>query len=186
MKKFIFTITVLSFVLLVTSCKSTEVNEKETATEKVADVKKETTSIVESEYERATKDLVDEKVSRETFEEDKKTILQKISELNSIMKNFDYNSWINYIDQSSINYWSLKSNLSSASKKLPVKGIQLKSLQDYFRYVFVPSRMGRKIDEIRYISSKSIKAVQVRDEDIIIFYNFKKINGEWFVELPAL
>lgn len=182
MNKFIFLIiSLLTIILTFTSCESTQVENVKNS-ESVAKVE----SKVESEYERATKDLINETISKETFEEDKRAILKKISELNVIMKNFDYRSWINYIDQNSINYWSIKKNLSSASKKLPVKGIQLRNLEDYFKYVFVPSRMGRQIDEIRYISSKSIKAVQVKDEDIIIFYNFKKINNEWFVELPTL
>ena len=102
------------------------------------------------------------------------------------MKSRDYKSWLKFIEPNSINYWSQRKNLSSASKQLPVKGIQLKSLEDYFNYVFIPSRMGRQIDEIRYISSSSIKAVQVREDDTVIFYNFKKINDEWFVELPTL
>lgn len=142
----------------------------------------------ELEYERATKDLVNEVVSIETYENDKKIILQKIQELNVIMKDKRYSAWLNYIDKNSIDYWSQKRNLATASKQLPIKGIQLKSLEDYFKYLFIPSRMGRQIDEIRYISSTSIKAIQVgkQSNDIIVFYNFKKINDEWFVELPIL
>ena len=175
----ILTAAVLTFGFV--SCVSNDTEKKPETVQT-----KQKKSDAELEYERATKDLKGEVVSMDTYEKDKKEILAKISELNVIMKNKDYKSWTGYIEPNSINYWSQKKNLSSASKQLPVKGIQLKTLEDYFNYVFIPSRVGRKIDEIRYISSTSIKAVQVRNDDVIIFYNFKKVKGEWFVELPVL
>ena len=168
------------FTVLFSSCVSSTQEGSQTQTQKTVKSKED------SEYERATKDLKGEVVSRDTYEKDKKIILEKIDELNGIMKDKNYKSWLSYIDQSSINYWSQRKNLSTASKQLPVKGIQLKNLEDYFNYVFIPSRVGRKIDEIRYLSSTSIKAVQVKGEDVVIFYNFKKVNGEWLVELPTL
>lgn len=178
MKKILF-LTLLTGLVLFAGCNSTQVEDKPA---KNNNVKTET----QLAYERATKDLKGEVVSMETYELDKRIILAKISELNEIMKSKNYKSWLNYIEKSSIDYWSMKSNLSNVSKQLPVKGIQLKNLEDYFNYVFIPSRMGRRIDEIRYISSTSIKAVQIRENDTIVYYNFKKINGEWLVELPRL
>ena len=176
--KFLCILAIASAVF--TSCVSTPSEGGQTTVSKTSKSKED------SEYERATKDLKGEVVSRDTYEKDKKIILAKIDELNGIMKDKNYKSWLSYIDQSSINYWSQKKNLSTASKQLPVKGIQLKNLEDYFNYVFSPSRVGRRIDEIRYISSTSIKAVQVKGEDVVIFYNFKKVDGEWLVEIPTL
>ena len=77
-------------------------------------------------------------------------------------------------------------NLHKISTRLPIKGIKVESLEDYFKYVFIQSRIGRQIDEIRYISDTSIKAVQVRDQQDIVFYYFHKINGEWKLHLPPL
>ncbi len=184
MKKAIF---ILFIVSLFSSCTSTKTENKtvsqNSTTSKVAVQNK---SKEQLEYERATKDLFSEVVSIDTYEKDKKIILGKIAELNVIMQDKNYKSWLNYIERNSINYWSQKTNLASASKQLPVKGIKLNSLEDYFRFVFIPSRVGRNIDEIRYVSSTSIKAVQIRNDETIIFYNFKKINNDWFVELPRL
>lgn len=186
----IFLIALLSFSSCVSSSKQSPADEKpaETVTEekKRPEKPKAEKTAEELEYERATKDLVGETVSKDIFEKDKAEILNKIEELNVIMKNRSYSQWLRYIEPNSINYWSQKKNLNAASKQLPVKGIQLKSLEDYFNYVFIPSRMGKQIDEIRYISSSSIKAVQVRESTTVIFYNFKKINGDWRVELPPL
>lgn len=183
MKKIITLHTIISIFTLV-SCVSGAQETEEPKTSAPA-VKVEKTE-AQLEYERAIENLNGTQISMETYEMDKKIILQKIAELNTIMKDKNYKSWLNYIEQSSINYWSMKSNLSAVSKQLPVKGLNLRTLEDYFNFVFIPSRMGRRIDEIRYISSTSIKAVQVRNDETIVYYNFKKIDDEWLVELPRL
>lgn len=186
MKKIINLFLITTIIsLAIFSCASDNVEkvEKPSSTPQAVSKKSE----AQLEYERATKDLVGEVVSMDTYELDKKIILAKIAELNEVMKSKNYKAWIGYIDRNSVDYWSQKKNLSAVSKQLPVKGLNLRTLEDYFNYVFIPSRMGRRIDEIRYISSTSIKAVQVKNaDDVIIFYNFKKVNGEWLVELPAL
>lgn len=145
------------------------------------------------EYQRSINKIEGEVVSKETFNADKAAILQKIAELNSIMTKKDYNSWLKYISSGSKSYWSDTYTLSKASEKLPkeLKGVKLKNLSDYFNYVFIPSRKGRQIDEIRYNSAESVKAVQVtKTEDdktkITVYYNFVKENGDWKVDLPEL
>ena len=77
-------------------------------------------------------------------------------------------------------------HLATYSKKLPQKSIRMKTLKDYFKWVFVPSRKGQSIDEIRYISNQSIKAVQVKDDKDVIYYYFKKEGGKWKIYLPTL
>ena len=52
--------------------------------------------------------------------------------------------------------------------------------------IFVPSRKNRTVEEIRYISRDSVKAVEVRDETDIVYYNFVKTNGKWLVRIPYL
>ena len=145
------------------------------------------------EYQRSINKIEGDAVSIETFNADKAAIMQKIAELNAIMSKKDYSSWLKYISEDSKNYWSDSYTLLKASEKLPkeLKGVKLKNLGDYFNYVFIPSRKGRQIDEIRYNSAKSVKAVQVtKTEDdktkITVYYNFVKEDGDWKVELPPL
>lgn len=183
MKKIITLLTLMSIFTLVSCVSGAQESEEPKTSAPTVTVQKTEAQL---EYERAIENINGTQISMETYEMDKKIILQKIAELNTIMKDKNYKSWLNYIEQSSINYWSMKSNLSTVSKQLPVKGLNLKTLEDYFKYVFIPSRMGRRIDEIRYISSTSIKAVQVRNDETIVYYNFKKIDDDWLVELPRL
>ena len=105
----------------------------------------------------------------------------------------DFNSWLKYISEGSKKYWSNSYTLLKASEKLPkeLKGLKLKNLNDYFNYVFIPSRKGRQIDEIRYNSAEDVKAVQVtKTEDektkITVYYNFVKEDGDWKIELPQM
>lgn len=136
------------------------------------------------EYERSVGGT---DISRNTFEDDKAAILRIIRELSRIMKTLDYKSWVTYLDQESIDYWSRPTNLRKAQARLPIKGLQLKTLDDYFKYVFVPARMGREVTEIRYISPSYIKAVQVTEEDKdIVYYYFNKMDGTWKINIPPL
>ena len=148
----------------------------------------------DDEYSRSVGGI---SVSRDTFAEDKETILRIISELDVIMKDpgstKSYNAWVGYVDQESVDYWKLRKNLQKAEKRLPVKGIKLRTLEDYFNNVFVPARAGRTVSEIRYISDSYIKAVQVHNEgndqqaeQITVYYYFNKIDGKWMVNIPPI
>ena len=106
------------------------------------------------------------------------------------MEKSDYESWLNYIEPDSIKYWSNIVNLSKAARRLPVdpkkplERPKLNNLQDYFKLVFVRSRKGRSVSEIRYISRDSVKAVQVEDDRDIVYYNFVRVNKNWMISIP--
>lgn len=139
-----------------------------------------------AEYSRSVSELKGEVITQDVFENDKKTILHIIDDLSEIMIKKDYRKWINYISPQSLNYWQNSANLEAVSARLPVKGILLKSLEDYFKFFFIPSRLNVTVDEIRYISSTSVKVVQVRGDQDIICYYFEKIKGEWMLILDTL
>lgn len=141
------------------------------------------TSETDEEFSRSTSNV---SISKEEFLNDKREILEIIAKLSEIMTDYDFESWIKYIDKDSINYWSNPINLKNASKRLPIKNQKLNNLNDYFRMVFVPSRKGRSVEEIRYISRDIVKAVQVREDADIVYYNFTKEDGHWMVKIPPL
>ena len=137
----------------------------------------------EDEYARSVGTTA---VSKDTFAEDKTNILAIIAKLDIIMKDFDYKSWTLYVEPDSLAYWQQPENLKKAQSRLPIKGLQLRSLEDYFKYVFVPSRAGRVVTEIRYIDDTTVKAVQVQENQDIIYYYFKKIDRSWMLRLPPI
>lgn len=147
------------------------------------EIKAEPKKVESDEYSRSVGNL---SISKDTFEADKKEIMAMISELSVIMKDKNYTKWLNYIDSETSSYWSKPANLKKAQARMPVKGIQLKTMQDYFKYIFVPARQKSKITEIRYESDIYVKAVEVQDDEDLIYYYFKKINGKWLVHIPAI
>lgn len=169
----------LAAIFVLSSCNSTK--NKPVVAEEPEQPAQETI-LEDEEFNRSTAGV---EISREEFNADKNEILRIIGELSSIMADYDYESWLGYISPASVEYWSGSKNLLNASKRLPQK-IRLANLNDYFRYVFVPSRKGRSVEEIRYISRDSVKAVQVREDRDIVYYNFVRENGKWMVNLPEL
>ncbi|HTO35821.1 MAG TPA: hypothetical protein VLZ44_00085 [Treponemataceae bacterium] len=141
---------------------------------------------IDEEYARSTSELKDESITQDTFLADKKEILEKIDALAQIMLARDYEKWLYYLSPSSKAYWQNQKNLADVSSRLPVKGYTLKNLEDYFRMIFIPSRQNSKVDEIRYISSTLVKAVQVRGSQDVVYYVFIKINNTWLLELDTL
>ena len=141
----------------------------------------------DDEYLRSIAELDEQTtVTKQEFTDDKREILEIISELAIIMETKDTLSWLKYIDEESKEYYKNPVNLRKAQRKLPNKLIELKTIEDYFKYVFIPARRVSQIDEIRYISKTHVKAVQVREESDAIYYEFKKENGKWLVYLPPV
>ena len=208
MKKInIFTFTALAvlFTISISSCASKPVDEKnpaapaEAATpdqdqpvevlpdEEGVILIQEEDDATDDEYLRSIANLDEaETVSKQEFADDKNEILEIISELAVIMETQDTITWLGYIEDESKEYYKNPVNLRKAQRKLPNKLIELKTIEDYFKYVFIPARKNRQIDEIRYISKTQVNAVQVREETDVIFYSFKKENGKWLVYIPPV
>ncbi len=149
--------------------------------------------VADEEYTRSVAQMAaGQSVDVATFNKDKEAVLALINELNSVMKEQNYKEWLNYLDEESKTYWSNKSNLKKAQKRLPVKGLTLATLEDYFKYIFIPSRQGNEMDEIRYETESSVKAVQIRKDEKgnyagdTVYYYLRKTNGIWKLHLPQM
>jgi hypothetical protein len=150
-------------------------------------------TVSKAEKDEYTKSVGDLTVSKDTYEADRAEILSIIEKLNVIMKDIDYQSWLLYVDNESKTYWSQPANLKKAQSKLPVKGLQLRNLQDYFKYVFIGARVGRSVSTLRYVSDTYVKAVQIiqpeteeREESYTVYYYFNKKDGHWELHLPEI
>lgn len=178
LSKIIFSIISIFLLFIVCGCNTT----KSEVQQPDKNVPVENISKIDDEFGRSTQGV---KITRAEFNADKNEILQTIRELSVIMTDYDFNAWMKYIDPESLRYWSNPRNLLNASKRLPSK-TRLSNLNDYFRYVFVPSRKGRSVEEIRYISRDSVKAVQPMQDRDIVYYNFVRRDGKWMVNIPEL
>ena len=149
--------------------------------------------VVDEEYTRSVAQMAaGQTVDVATFNKDKEAVLALINELDAVMKQGNYKAWLTYLDEESKTYWSNKTNLKKAQKRLPVKGLTLNTLEDYFKYIFIPSRQGNKMDEIRYETESSVKAVQIRTDENghyagdTVYYYLRKVQGEWKLHLPQM
>ena len=141
----------------------------------------------EQEFLRSTKALNEEcTISIDTFTKDKKDVLDSIAELDEIMKKGDYVRWLTYVSKESKDYWMNAKRLKELEGRLPVKGLKLSGLRDYFKYIFIPARAGHTVDEIRYVSDTVVKAVQVKENHDVVYYTFEKIEGKWLLKLDTL
>lgn len=204
MKKITYILLLSLIGISLLSCGSTPKNEPNTQNteidtiddeiindDEVEDVVEDVIDVSEpddEEYIRSTNNLSgDEVVTKAEFADDKSEILRIIDELQDIMETEDVEAWLQYIAPDSIRYYSSPANIRKAQKKLPNKTIVLNGIGDYFKYVFIPSRKRRQVDEIRYISKTNIKAVDVRDDNsIVVYYQFVKVNDKWLVHIPSL
>ncbi|WP_147634886.1 hypothetical protein [Treponema pectinovorum] len=187
-----FFISLLAFQLFSFGCASNQ-NLSKTETPKTAENPKKATPAAKKATDEYSKSVGKVTVSKDTFEADKAEILNIIEKLKRVMADYDYNAWLLYVNNESKIYWSDPANLKKAQSKLPIKGLKLKNLQDYFKYVFVPSRSGRDITTLRYESESYVKAVQITsnesldtDEKYTVYYYFNKINGRWYLHLPKI
>ena len=168
---------VFSFVPAVFfSCSTTD----ESASAEASTKAESPAAAVKSEYERSVGNV---KVSESVFKADKSEILAIIADLAVIMQRKEYKKWEAYLTPESKKYWSTPKNLIAVVP--PGRQSGLKNMPDYFLYVFIPSRTGARVDEIRYMSETSIKAVHREDNRDVIYYYFKKVDGKWFLSIDG-
>ena len=142
----------------------------------------------DDEYLRSIANLDEtETVSKQEFTDDKNEILQIIDELANIIASKNTLEWLKYIDEDSKEYYKNPVNLRKVQRKLPDPRVELKTIDDYFKNVWIRSRENSHIDEIRYESKTLVKAVQVREgQSPVVYYQFKKENGKWKVYIPPV
>ena len=188
-KGFIFIMVAATFFASCTSPKNTTTapsTQNETVIETVAveqPEEKQPVDSVKSEYERSIKQMEGTVVTLDEFQRTKKDILQVIAELNKIIKNKDYESWLGYLSPDTKEYWSDPVNLANVATRLPVNGIKIRNLKDYFNYVFIPARQNSRVEEIRYLSKNTVKAVQPMEKEDLIFYTFENNGENWLLVL---
>ena len=135
-----------------------------------------------AEYTEAVKN-VEGRVTYRTYVNDKTDIQETIRQLNSVIKNGDFEKWQTMISDESRQYWSAKSNLENISLVFRSQGLELRSLEDYFRYYVVRARSDKTSGRLRYSTPDYIKVFESNSQRDVIFYEFAKEDGEWQVHL---
>jgi hypothetical protein len=121
--------------------------------------------------------VVTEEIYTKTFDE----IEELIRNLNEIIQNEDYQSWLMYLSNAYVEKTSNPEYLKEQSQTplLRKNKVKLKHLQDYFNYVVVPSRTQAKLDEIEFIDETKIKAYAMIGNTRALLYLLVREDSKW-------
>jgi len=170
---------VILALFLVFSCSSTPKTETPNVTEK--------DDIIEAVETQETEETFDPgNISQEYYVSTRENVRHFIENLNTIISNKNYNAWKDVLSPEYFEEISSPENLQQVSESpaLKARKIVLKSPQDYFTHVVVPSRANSRVDDIEFISRDRVKAFTINtnragDEQRLLLYNLEKTGDLW-------
>ncbi|HNY20812.1 MAG TPA: hypothetical protein PKO22_01550 [Treponemataceae bacterium] len=120
------------------------------------------------------------KITKKTYESTKSELQLVVEDLNRITYARDYQRWLTYLSDAYVKTLSDPANLEKVSASLPTKGIKLKSLKDYFTYVFVPSRQNMRVDDIQFVSPTLVYVImELSPKNPAAIYILEKTTAGW-------
>ncbi len=123
---------------------------------------------------------VSEEVYEQTFDEIEGTI----QELNAVISARNFERWKTYLTDAYLDEYSDPPRLAEISE-MPIlqrNDITLSSLRDYFKWVVVPSRQDARLDDLRFLSENEVYAIMNINENPVILYRLRKVDGRWKVD----
>jgi len=98
-------------------------------------------------------------ISQELYDNTLADVRHFIEDLNFLIKSKNYDGWKDTLSDDFFRRISSKDFLTAASESnaLKVRKIVLKSANDYFMQVVVPSRSNSRVDEIEFTSDNTVK-----------------------------
>jgi len=125
-------------------------------------------------------------ITKETYDQTKTEMEKIVEKLNRITATKDYTQWRTFLSEEYKEQYSQPLTLKKVSEALPVKGIKLKSLRDYFTYVFVPSRQNVRVDDIKFVSPTRVDVIMQQGNTSLLVYGLENIDGSWKLIPPKL
>ena len=125
-------------------------------------------------------------ISKEQYALTMEDVRHFIEELNQIISRKDYSSWKAELSPEYFKKISSSENLKQVSElpAMKTRKITLKSANDYFNYVVVPSRANSRVDDIEFISENRVKAFTIMtntagEEQRLRLYDLEKTGNIW-------
>lgn len=125
-------------------------------------------------------------ITKETYNQTKTEMEIIVDKLNHITATKDYAQWLTFLSDEYKRYYSQTATLNKVSEALPVKGIKLKSLKDYFTYVFVPSRQNVRVEDIKFVSPTRVNVIMKQANVSLLGYSLENIDSSWKLIPPKL
>jgi PHD/YefM family antitoxin component YafN of YafNO toxin-antitoxin module len=127
-----------------------------------------------------------ETITHEEYLSTREDVQRFMEELNQIIRRRNYNGWRAALSTEYFENISSPENLQRLSElpAMRTRNIVLRTPEDYFRQVVVPSRANSRVDDIEFISRNRVKAFTVRTnrdgaEERLLLYNLERIGDVW-------
>jgi len=127
-----------------------------------------------------------EAVSREVYDTTKEDVQLFIERLNQVIRRRNYNEWKAALSEEYFAGISSAENLRQLSEQpaMKTRNIVLKSAEDYFINVVVPSRANSRVDDIEFIGVNRVKAFTINtnragEEVRLRLYDLEKTGDVW-------
>lgn len=119
-------------------------------------------------------------ITKQAFVTTKSEIEIVVDDLNKITLDRDYTRWLGYTSEEYRDVFSGRDVLDQVSASLPTKGVRLRTLQDYFNYVFVPSRQNMRVDDIQFVSPTRVYVImEIAPSSPAAIYILEKTPSGW-------
>ncbi len=154
--------------------------EASAQTEATTDTSRPGTDAATSDSGEIVAQFENVKITKENFQATKRQLEIVVNDLNRITFSRDYNGWLSYLSPEYLQTFSDPATLAEVSASLPIKGVQLKSIKDYFNYVFVPSRQNMRVDDIKYVSPTRVYVImEISPGNPAAIYIIEKFGEDW-------
>jgi len=128
------------------------------------------------------------KVSQAKYLSTRDEVQKFIEQQNKLIKERNFEAWKTSLSREYFAEISSQENLRriSAQPAMKTRRIVLRTAQDYFDYVVVPSRADLRVDEIEFISENRVKAFTITtnkagEELRLRLYDLEKIGNSWTI-----
>ena len=128
------------------------------------------------------------RISQQHFNTTREEVQRFIEGLNQIIRSRNFNAWRAALSDEYFEEISSPENLRdiSAQPAMRTRRIVLRTAEDYFQYVVVPSRADLHVDDIEFITMNRVKAFTVTrnragEEVRLRLYDLEKIGNTWTI-----
>jgi hypothetical protein len=133
-------------------------------------------------------EIINPVVDKATYDSTLAEVRQIVEDLNTVVFTKDYARWTGYLTNNYLKKLGDPTWLREYMKKQNEKGykLNLKTSEDYFRQVFVPSRWNLTADEIFFLRTDVVKVFMAGEKQKTVIYVLKKTGKDWKIEDPEL
>lgn len=184
MNKYLFPVLTIFLVFLSSCVSSPDAKPQDPADNAsagtVADVRATGKAIEKMKDDDVVVQFDDVSITKKAYVNTKSEIELVVDDLNKITLDRDYTRWLAYTSDEYRSVFSGREVLDQVSASLPTKGIRLRSLQDYFNYVFVPSRQNMRVDDIQFVTPTRVYVImEITPSSPAAIYILEKTVEGW-------